>query len=79
MRSLYRRGGIVPGEGQMGSVIIVMRYQPQTEAELDTTLKTALADLYRDDLQCNRRSWGLLAEWLFGNAYSNERRMNDLN
>lgn len=31
--------------------IIVMRYQPQTEAELDTTLKAALADLYRDDLR----------------------------
>lgn len=31
--------------------IIVIRYQPQTEAELDATLKMALADLYRDDLR----------------------------
>ena len=31
--------------------IIVMRYQTEDEAKLDTTLRTALADLYRDDLR----------------------------
>ncbi len=30
--------------------IIVLRYQPDDEAEIDATLKTALDDLYRDDL-----------------------------
>ena len=30
--------------------IIVLRYQIADESELDSTLKTALADLYRDDL-----------------------------
>ncbi len=31
--------------------IVVMRYQIQDEAELDDTLKSALEDLYRDDLR----------------------------
>jgi hypothetical protein len=30
--------------------IIVLRYQPEDEAEIDASLKTALHDLYRDDL-----------------------------
>lgn len=31
--------------------LVVMRYRIEDEAELDETLKTALADLYRDDLR----------------------------
>ncbi|MEQ8674808.1 MAG: DUF5615 family PIN-like protein [Aggregatilineales bacterium] len=31
--------------------IIVMRYQVQVEADIDLSLKTALEDLYRDDLR----------------------------
>lgn len=31
--------------------IVVLRYHIQDEAELDTTLQSALADLYRDDLR----------------------------
>ncbi len=31
--------------------IVVLRYHIQDEAELDTTLQFALADLYRDDLR----------------------------
>lgn len=31
--------------------IIVLRYQIEDEAKLDATLKTALADLYRDELR----------------------------